>query len=468
MRSTTNMKRHYISLVLLLSSVLAFGQAEPKYVKTGIEMNAMYPLEDHGLLIIHSSEEKNTCQLTLVSNDLEEKWTTSLAFENPKKKANASKVEILSTQNEIIWINEFKGIRIARINAKTGEIKQKETLISGSEELEGMINDYATFDGELKIINNLKGALRIYSIKDNALSQPPVVIRSERYETDPRQFATVIGNSIYSYSYRIDRTHSKLVLNLAQHHFDGKQVKDLEMELKSEALSFAFNSAFDRDLVTFSKLESTFLFFGKLDYRFDQGYIENPEESGFAGFWLVRISPDLSEYEHMEYPFSEFPDVVKTGVISKQCMVDIKEDETGGIFFNFTVRPIVFDPKTYVFYLDNNLKVAHTSSGKIGVNFFDYNRYGVREISKDNNFKVPNDLLRYQSAIFLPFVTLNKETHAPSLAAIQDLKDRNKILSADEFYSFYTIGEKVLIIEYTAKEDGTLNIYEIGRLFFKF
>ena len=458
------MRNIFTFTLLLIVATIASADIEPKLVKTEFQLNGMQSVGNHGFICLSKANDKSSCQVTLIDLDLNEIWSVPLNYETSKKKSAPHDVEIIHDNEFIYWISKGSKVRYARLSISDGEIITPEKEIIGTEKLDNHLTEIIARNGELYVLANERGNIQIYHVEDHALSNDPVALVSSGFSDAPRQYGCLIEGNICTYAYKVDRNHSRMELNMTLHDIDGKEVSNITHVLSSASYSFGFNSNFDRSLLTFSKLENSLIAFGKLDYQFKNGYVDNPEETAFTGFWVVKINMDLSENSYGEFPFVELDQVVPAGTISRYVYIDLKEDENEDIYFNFTVQSVVFDAYTYIFHLSPMLELKHANKGKIERNFFDYNNYGVRNIARSNNITMRSDIWRYQSIVFLPMITNSSGMYSRTIEAIKQLYDANEnIHKQDKIFAFHSQGKWVYIMEYTTESNGTLKFYKAER-----
>jgi len=432
---------------------------------------SMVDMQEDGQLIVATTEIKSTVQLIKIDAELHQKWTTNLYYNKLKDKSTPSKVRVLFNEDKIFWINETDKIRVAVLDQDSGTILQKEKILLGTESLLKKIHHYTLQDDQLVVASNDRGAIQI-------LKTDPSIRKIQDKQSIPRevhqkfkQVAFMRDQTLYSYSYGVDPKHSEMTIEFAAYDLDGKKLNSKKHELSLKHFSFAFNSSYDRNLLHVYPVTDGFIIFGKMDYRFNKRFVDKPEESRLAGFWIAKFDQKMDLMNKYEYPFTFFQNQITNSEFPSEALIDVKEDANGNIFLNFCTLPGgLLAQYSAVFYLNHELLFQSIHSGKIGRSFFDYNKYGVRSVAQKSNIRMINDDWRYYSTSFLPYIKPIPEMHSNVLYTLNRMSKTAGVHEQDVAYNIVPYNEQYDYVFEYIKEKKTLRFraYMVPSSMFKF
>lgn len=475
-RSLNYYKMHFLkattSLIvgLLLCLNLQAQALFPDFELKDVKVISMINMENDGQLIITSSETKSNVELIKLDAELQLKWKTKLFCNNINNRTNPSKIQVLHNANKIFWINESDKLRVAVIDQEEGTILQKEKIIVGTESILNQIHHFTLQEDQLVMASNNRGNIQI-------MKSDPFTSRVQARQSIPKevhqrfkQIAYMKDQTIYSYSYSVNRLHSEMNIEFAAYDLNGKKLNSKKHELTLKHFSFAFNSSYDKNLLHVYPVTDGFIIFGKMDYRFNKRFVNNPEESRFAGFWIAKFDQSMELVHKHEYPFSFFQNQITNAEFPAESLVDVKEDVNGNYFLNFsTVPESLLSQFSVIFYLNNELLFQSIHSGKMGRTFFDYNSYGVRTIAKKTNIRVVNDDWRYYSTSFLPLIKPIPHMHSTVLYTLNRMSKNTGVHEQDMAYNMVPFNDQYdYIFEYIKEKKNThFRAYMVPKSLFK-
>jgi hypothetical protein len=458
-------------LVGLFASFSLYAQTFfPDLELENLHIISMVNMGDDGQLIIAEHEAKSTIELLKLNDELELKWRTKLKYDKPGSKKSPSKIQVLYNDTKIFWINETDKIRVAVIDQAEGVVLQSEKIIVGTEAVLEQIHYYTLNEDQLVVASNDHGSIQIiqadpFSRRIKAKNSIAKVGHQKF-----KQIAFMNNQTIHSYSYQVNRLHSEMAIEFSTHDLNGKELNKKKHELSLKHFSFAFNSSYDKNLLHIYPVTDGFIMFGKMDYRFNKRFVEKPEESRFAGFWIAKFDQKMDLLHKHEYPFSFFQNQITNSEFPNESLVDVKEDANGNFFLNFSTEPGgLLSQHSVIFYLNKELLFQSIHSGKMGRSFFDYNKFGVRTIAHNSNLRVINDDWRYYATNFLPFVRPIPHMHSPVLYTLNKMSKTTGVHEQDFAYNLVPYNDEFdYVFEYVKhKKSTTFRAYKLPKSMFK-
>ncbi len=454
-------------VVLVISIFISMGlhaqKSMPMLSLKKVNLIGMKQMGNEGALFL-TSNGKSKAQLILADTSGKFAWQSEYKLMH-RKLGSISKMWLLN-DSLFVYAVHFTGkdIRVAIFRLFDGELIKEEHKV--------MDWNYASIDPilgiwsrRLLIARQEKSGTRIIELnpesgetsRDNLVKFDP--LGAQKTLIFPVGFHQ---SQLIGYTYLKSLDHKSLDVRMMSFSLSGEQTSEVIHTFKTKDNAFAPNSHLDPNLFHAVPSSKGWYLLGKLDMESSGTYKANSSTEGCLGFWIARLSNQLSLDYFTEQPFAQCSDVIAHGVISKSVFIDYKEDEKNRLFVQFSEIPNVVAFNSYLFEINEVGGFEFVITGLSEYNFFDYNKRGVRNTGRKLRVRLMNDDWRYYSTNFLDDIKYKANRHSDIVAFILKLSHQYKSDPSDRAYNFMVVSSKrALVFEFLESRKGTLNIYKI-------
>jgi hypothetical protein len=276
--------------------------------------------------------------------------------------------------------------------------------------------------------------------------------------------ATTANGVIYG-SNTVSENHGEMQLQLHKYNHDTNDTIANYQKLTLDNTSYTYNSSFDNRLFGIHQGKESFYLVGKLDLQFKKKYPTTKVGENFIGFWIAKFSNDSAELEWFsEIPFQYYDGIIPADMIKRATIIDLKEDENGGLFVVLNEIPGVVYGQRYICYLDQYGLHQTIVGGYDEYHFFEYDRQGLRNAGHKNSVRLMNDDWSSISSNIFPWLDVRQNGYSRLANQTIGLSQSNKVINEKKIYTYFYKGNQTYIFEYFKKKKGTLLIYKPSAL----